>query len=97
MSVYVDEIQEYPYTNLKCKQWCHMFADTDDELHTMATKIGLQRSWHQNKPGFSHYDLVPSKRAKAIQCGAKQLTSREMVEKARKAREKVQEPPTIKI
>ena len=97
MPVYVDEILEYPSTKLRYKKWCHMFADSDDELHAMATKIGLQRSWHQNKPGFSHYDLVPSKRAKAIQCGAKSLTSREMIEKVRKAREKVQETPTIQI
>lgn len=86
MSVYVDEILEYPSTKLKFKQWCHMFADSDEELHVMATKLGLQRSWHQNKPGFSHYDLVPSKRAKAIQCGAIPLTSREIVEKVRQKR-----------
>lgn len=26
---------------------CHMFADTDEELHEMARRIGVARRWHQ--------------------------------------------------
>ena len=66
MTVYVDEIRSYP------KQWCHMWCDGDlDELHAMADKIGLKRSWFQTKNvHFLHYDLVPSKRALALKHGA---------------------------
>lgn len=59
-------------------QWCHMWADTDAELHAMAEAIGLKRAWHQlSRRGFSHYDLIPSKRKKALKLGAIEMTLRE--------------------
>lgn len=56
-------------------RWCHMGTDdhTDAglaELHTMAARIGLRRSWFQDKPRFPHYDLTPPKRTAAIAAGA---------------------------
>lgn len=84
MSVYVDPIINYPGQG----DWCHMMADTLDELHTMATRIGLRRAWFQNHPDHPHYDLRTSKREKAIAAGASQITSREMVMKAREIKQK---------
>lgn len=46
--------------------WCHMIADTEDELHAMAARLGLLRDWYQG----NHYDLTPTKRGLAIQFGA---------------------------
>lgn len=50
-------------------------ADTDDELHTFATRLGLRRAWAQY-PGTwkSHYDLTDSKRQRALQLGAIPIT-----------------------
>lgn len=71
MTVYVDGIQHYSYCKLRYKDWCHMYADTDEELHAMAAKIGLKREWFQHhNPISKHYDLVPTKRASAIAHGA---------------------------
>lgn len=76
MSVYVDEIKAYPTGAIKPgarhagHNWCHMWADTSDELHAMATKIGLKRAWFQDGGSLPHYDLVPSKRAEAVANGA---------------------------
>jgi len=66
-------------------QWCHMFADEADclELHRMAQRIGLRREWFQK----NHYDLVPTKRAKAIALGAIELTESESVTIWRRQRE----------
>lgn len=52
--------------------WCHLWCNPGDEeaLHVLAESIGLKRAWFQDKPGFPHYDLVPSKRDLAIQSGA---------------------------
>lgn len=54
----------------------HLLADTDEELHEMAEKIGVQKKWHQ-KAGtpWSHYDICLSKRELAIQNGAIQVTT----------------------
>lgn len=76
MPVYVDRLTNYGW---KLGPSCHMVADTDDELHAMAEKIGLKRSWHQTAPkhSLSHYDLVGSKRRLAVATGAVELNTRE--------------------
>jgi hypothetical protein len=76
--VYVDAIREYPEIAIKeparrfGRRWSHMTSDTPEELHAMADKLGLKRSWFQphRRPGFQHYDLTPSKRARALALGA---------------------------
>ena len=49
----------------------HMIADTPEELHAMATRVGLQRQWFQAPPkaSFWHYDIAQSKRVLAINAG----------------------------
>jgi len=51
----------------------HMIADTDEELHEMAERIGVVRKWFQR----DHYDITKSKRAQAVMCGAKEITWRQ--------------------
>lgn len=68
MAIYVDAAI-HPYRGQK---WCHMIADTLDELHDMAEQLDLKRSWFQDKR-VPHYDLAPSKRILAIQFGAKEV------------------------
>lgn len=68
MSVYVDELIGHGGSaTFKWKESCHMFADTLEELHLMATKIGLKREWFQiSKAGFPHYDLNANKRNQVL-------------------------------
>ncbi len=81
MSVYVDWLMHHGGKGFWAgKKSCHMFADTLEELHDMAEKIGMKRSWFQdNGQSAEHYDLVESRRKAAIKLGAKELTSREQV------------------
>lgn len=74
MSVYVDDMRA-PFGRLIM---CHMIADSDDELHAMANRIGVARRWFQ-KPGTPtrHYDIALSKRALAIAAGAIEITMRQ--------------------
>ncbi len=65
MSVYVDECV-WPYGRM---MMCHMLADSKEELHQMADKIGVQKRWFQPKR-FPHYDICKTKRALAISLGA---------------------------
>lgn len=57
---------------------CHMLADTDEELHEMAKKIGVQRRWHQcaGTPK-SHYDICLAKKKIAVEFGAIEISWRE--------------------
>ena len=57
----------------------HMLSDSDNELHQMADKIGVNRKWWQSpeKTSGSHYDICLSKKAKAIQYGAIEITWRQ--------------------
>lgn len=58
---------------------CHMVADTLEELHEMADKIGVNRKWFQNKR-MHHYDICKSKRKLAVKYGAKEITTKELLQ-----------------
>lgn len=51
---------------------CHMWADSIEELHAMADRIGVSRKWLQYPPSASslHYDICKGKRRLAIRYGA---------------------------
>ena len=55
-------------------RWCHMWSDDVEALHAMARRIGMRREWFQDRPGFPHYDLVPTRRAAAIRLGAIEIS-----------------------
>ena len=74
--------------SLKSNIWCHMIADDLGELHTMAAKIGLKRSWFQHKSnGTPHYDLTLAKRRLAIEKGAISIDWRTFAKKTQEMRE----------
>jgi hypothetical protein len=63
-----------------------MYADTLEELHFMASAIGMKFAWFQNKAGFPHYDLVSARRRQAVLRGAIETDRRHMVNHARAKR-----------
>lgn len=72
MTVYVDDMHLYDMGKLYRMKMSHMIADTETELHQMATKIGVKRKWYQG----DHYDISKSKRAMAIRLGAVPISMR---------------------
>jgi len=76
MAVYVDPAQ-HPFGRMIM---CHMWADSEEELLTMADRIGVARKWIQGHPTLSfgehrtaswvHFDIAKSKRALAVAAGA---------------------------
>lgn len=84
MSVYVDA-SLYGFGRMIM---CHMIADTPDELHAMADKIGVARRWFQSPPkaSFPHYDIAKSKRELAVAAGAIEVGRNELVAAMRRIR-----------
>jgi hypothetical protein len=78
VTVYVDDMYQYPLGQFGRMKMSHLIADTDDELHAMADRIGVARRWWQAPPRHdSHYDIAMGKRAEAIVAGAVPITLRQ--------------------
>jgi hypothetical protein len=82
MAVYVDGLRNYDGKEafFRGKRSCHMYADAELQLHDMAERIGMRRSWFQNDFRLPHYDLVEKRRALAIRFGAIEHTREQMAE-----------------
>ena len=88
MTVYVDDMR----ARFGRMIMCHMFADTTAELLSMADRIGVSRRWLQHADTHrEHFDIALSKRALAIEAGAKEITRSEVGELLAQRMEK-QEP-----
>lgn len=72
MTVYVDSMR----ARFGRMVMCHMVADTSEELHAMAQRIGLQRRLCQHEGTYKeHYDIALSKRKLALAAGAQEIGS----------------------
>lgn len=87
MSVYVDALVVWSKRPPWNRGSCHLSADTLDELHAFALRLGLKRAWFQDHVLLPHYDLVPSKRALAVTLGAIEEGCVEGARRRRLARE----------
>lgn len=84
MSVYVDAIAERGW---RLGPSCHLIADSIDELHTFAARLGMKRGWFQPKSS-PHYDLTEGRRTLAVRMGAIELDRPAFVAKLRELRAK---------
>jgi hypothetical protein len=65
--------------------WFALTADTDDELHAFAARLGLTRAMFQagppagprQIPAAGHYDVSLGERDRAVALGARAITPRE--------------------
>ena len=82
MAVYVDS----PIHRYGRMVMCHMIADTFQELHEMADRIGVARKYFQGDASFPHYDICKAKRALAVKAGALEVDRRQLVHRIRAIR-----------
>ena len=66
MTVYVDDAA----TLWRGERWAHLMADTLDELHAFAQRLGIPRRAFQDKTSGAHYDITGALRERAIALGA---------------------------
>ena len=78
MSVYVDDWQQPARVGRYSARWSHLTADTVEELHTFAARLGLRRAWYQDSGHRWHYDVTESKRGQAITLGARPIGWRDL-------------------
>jgi hypothetical protein len=83
VSVYVDRLNSYGW---RLGDSCHLIADTVEELHEFAARLGMKRSWFQ-PVSSPHYDLTVRRRAKAVALGAIELDRKQLVYKLRELRQ----------
>jgi hypothetical protein len=70
VAVYVDDAV-WPWRG---KRWAHLMADSLDELHEFAQRLGLRRNWFQDRASGAHYDITDAKREMALRIGAVPLS-----------------------
>lgn len=66
MAVYVDNSR----LEWRGKLWCHMVADSLEELHEFAARLQLKREWFQHRSAYPHYDVTVNVRDRALGLGA---------------------------
>jgi hypothetical protein len=79
VTVYVDNARRPGPWYATTAYWSHLTADTKDELHAFAERLGLRRDWFCDEPsGAWHYEVTASKRWDAINAGAREITTPEL-------------------
>lgn len=79
MAVYVDNAR----IAWRGRQWCHLVADSLDELHGFARLLGLRRGWFQAQASLPHYDVTVEVRDIALSRGAQAADQRTLVLRGR--------------
>ena len=74
MACYVDSVRSYPGSGLRFTEFCHLLADTRDELHAMADALGIPAQYFQDHPWRWHHDLPAPLRPRAVELGAIEVT-----------------------
>ena|SRR3990167_10785542 len=103
MTVYVDQLSlRHPKSKRAARygiHWCHMFADTVEELQEFAIqKLGLKAEYLHNSV-VPHIDLSPPKRKLALKHGAIKVQTKEYILRVKLASMKpeISPPPRIYI
>lgn len=85
MAVYVHQLRGQRSVVGLSDPWYGLTADTDDELHAFAARLGLQRDMfrpstpagpHQT-PTAGHYDVSQAEHDRAVELGAQAISARE--------------------
>jgi hypothetical protein len=61
------------------KSYAHLVADTYEEMHEFAEKVGIKPHFFHKNTKYPHYDISGEQRDLALQLGASSITSRELV------------------
>lgn len=80
MAIYVD----FVCIEFRGHKWCHMLADTLQELHEFAVLIDVDKRLFHRNASYPHYDVTVQMRETAIEYGALPADRRKIIECAKK-------------
>lgn len=86
LAVYVDNAR----ISWRGRRWCHLVADSLEELHRFATSLGLKRVWFQSQASLPHYDVTVEFRAIALTRGAKEADRRTLISRGKQLKVELQ-------
>ena len=86
MAIYVDFMQ----IEFKGYKWCHLLADTLQELHDFAALIKLDGRLFHRHASYPHYDVTVQMRETAIAYGAIPADRKKIIECAKKLKVELQ-------
>lgn len=90
MAVYVDNVR----IAWRGRHWCHLVADSLDELHQFALALGLKRAWFQAHASLPHYDVTVEVRCIALIRGAVAADRRTLIFRGRQLKLELAEKRT---
>lgn len=85
MAVYVDNVR----IAWRGQLWCHLVADSIEELHQFAHMLGLRRKWFQQSASYPHYDVTVQVRELAIELGALLGSRKQIIGCARRMKDEL--------
>ncbi|WP_350558958.1 DUF4031 domain-containing protein [Psychrobacter sp. CAL346-MNA-CIBAN-0220] len=80
MAIYVDFVS----IEFKGYRWCHMLADSLQELHDFAEFIEIDKRLFHRNASYPHYDITLQMRVIAIENGAIPADRKKTIECAKK-------------
>ena len=87
MAIYVDFMQ----IEFKGYKWCHLLADTLQELHDFAALIEVDARLFHRHASYPHYDVTVQMREIAIEYGAIPADRKKIIECAKKLKVELHE------
>ncbi len=90
MAVYVDPANFKKVGGRKA--YAHMVADSLEELHLFAARISVKPHFFHKSASYLHYDITAEQRLAAISSGAIEVTSKQLLIKAKEMTSQVKTP-----
>jgi hypothetical protein len=100
MTAYLDDWRQPARLGPVDDRWSHLLADTDEELHAFAVRMGMKREWFQHRshrPHQAHYDVPERSRGRALALGAVPVSWRQVGRMMRQRRNGVGRPTVGEI
>lgn len=88
MAVFVDNAR----VEWRGRLWCHLVADSIEELHEFAKILGMRREWFQHDASYPHYDITIETKVRALRMGAVEGSRSQIIGCARKLKDEMDLP-----